>query len=169
MDFPGGSVGKDSAYDARYTGDACLIPQLGRSPGGRHDNPLQYSCLGNPMDRGAWWATVRGVAKESNKIESLSTYTHCAIQRALLFIRSLCHSLPLLTPNSDPLLPLGLANHTSALCLWVHFWVNDSFHITLSHGSHNGYISLRTRALIFFLKVLNHIIISTKVLLCRMQ
>ena len=43
--------------------DIGLIPGLGRSPGGGHGNPLQYSCLGNPMDRGAWWATVYGVAK----------------------------------------------------------------------------------------------------------
>jgi len=44
------------------------IPGLGRSPGERKDNPLQYSSLGNPMDRGAWWATVHGVAKESDMI-----------------------------------------------------------------------------------------------------
>ena len=43
--------------------DAGSIPGSGRSPGGRHGNPLQYSCLENPMDRGAWWATVHGVAK----------------------------------------------------------------------------------------------------------
>ena len=44
-------------------GDAVLIPRSGRS-GEEYDNPLQYSCLGNPMDKGAWWATVHGVAKE---------------------------------------------------------------------------------------------------------
>ena len=43
-------------------GDPGLIPGLGRSPGGGHGNPLQYSCLGNPMDRRAWQATVHGVA-----------------------------------------------------------------------------------------------------------
>ena len=43
--------------------DICLIPGLGRSPGGGHGNPLHYSCLENPMDRGAWWATVHGVTK----------------------------------------------------------------------------------------------------------
>ena len=43
--------------------DACLIPGWGRSPGGGHDNPLQYSCLENPMNRGVWWATVYGAAK----------------------------------------------------------------------------------------------------------
>ena len=44
-------------------GDLGSIPGLGRSPAGGHGNPLQYSCLEKPMDRGAWWATVRGVAK----------------------------------------------------------------------------------------------------------
>ena len=43
--------------------DLCLIPRLGRSPGEGNDNPLQYSCLENPMDWGAWWATVHGMAK----------------------------------------------------------------------------------------------------------
>ena len=48
-------------------GDMGLIPGLGRYPGGGNSNPLQYSCLGNPMDRGAWQATVHGVTKESDK------------------------------------------------------------------------------------------------------
>ena len=47
-------------------GDAGLIPGSERCPGEGNDNPLQYSCLGNPMDRGAWWATVHGVTKESD-------------------------------------------------------------------------------------------------------
>ena len=45
-------------------GDVNSIPRSGRSPGKRYDNPLQYSRLGNPTDRGAWWATVLGVTKE---------------------------------------------------------------------------------------------------------
>ena len=53
-------MGKESACNTR---DAGLIPGSGRSPGGGHGNPLQYSCLENPMDRGAWQATVHGVAK----------------------------------------------------------------------------------------------------------
>ena len=51
---------KEPAWNA---GDLGLIPGSGRSPGGGHGNPLQYSCLENPMDRGAWWATVHGVTK----------------------------------------------------------------------------------------------------------
>ena len=58
--FPGGLDGKASACNA---GDPGLIPGLGRSPGEGNGNPLQYSCLENSMDRGAWWATVHGVSK----------------------------------------------------------------------------------------------------------
>ena len=57
---PGGSLVKNLPADA---GNVGLIPGSGRSPGEGNGNPLQYSCLGNPMDRGAWWATVHGVAE----------------------------------------------------------------------------------------------------------
>ena len=60
LDFPGGSDGKASAYDA---GDPGSIPGSGRSPAEGNGSPLQYSCLENPMDGGAWWATVQGVTK----------------------------------------------------------------------------------------------------------
>ena len=58
--FPGGSDGKASAYSA---GDPGLIPGSGRYPREGNGNPLQYSCLENPMDTGAWWAIVHGVTK----------------------------------------------------------------------------------------------------------
>ena len=61
--FPGGSVVKNPSANARDAGEVGLIPGLGRSPGGGNGNSLQYSCLGNPMDRGAWWATVDGIPK----------------------------------------------------------------------------------------------------------
>ena len=60
IDFPGGSDGKASAYNA---GDPGSIPGLERSSGEGNGDPLQYSCLENPMDGGAWYATVHGVAK----------------------------------------------------------------------------------------------------------
>ena len=60
MAFPGGASGKESTYNA---GDLGSNPRSGRSPGEGHDNPLQYSCLENPVDRGAWLATVDGVTK----------------------------------------------------------------------------------------------------------
>ena len=61
---PGGSEVKASAYNA---GDLGSIPGLGRSPGEGNGNPLQYSCLENPMDGGAWWATVHGIAKSQTR------------------------------------------------------------------------------------------------------
>ena len=61
--FPGGSGGKESACSA---GDLGLIPGLGRSPGDGNGNPLQYSCLENFLDGGAWQATVHGGHKESD-------------------------------------------------------------------------------------------------------
>ena len=55
---------KEATCKAGTAGDAGSIPGSERSPGGGHGNPLRYSCLENPMNRGAWWATVHGVAKE---------------------------------------------------------------------------------------------------------
>ena len=68
MGFPGGSEVKASACNA---GDLGSIPVLGRSPGEGNGNPLQYSCLENPMDREAWWATVHGVAKNRTQLLEL--------------------------------------------------------------------------------------------------
>ena len=68
--FPDGSEVKASARNA---GDLGSIPGLGRSPGEGNGNPLQYSCLENPMDGGAWWATVHGVTKSRTW---LSDFTH---------------------------------------------------------------------------------------------
>ena len=66
--FPGGSVVKNSPANAGDTGDSSLIPVSGSSPGGGHGNPLQCSCLEHPMDRGAWWAAVRGVAQSRARL-----------------------------------------------------------------------------------------------------
>ena len=65
--FPGGSDGKESACNA---GDLGSIPGLGRSPGKRNGNPLQYSCLGNSMDREAWWVTVHGATKSHTQLSN---------------------------------------------------------------------------------------------------
>ena len=63
--FPGASVVKNLSAN---TGDAGLIPGLERFPGEGNGNPLQHSCLGNPMDRGAWWASVHRVAKNWTRL-----------------------------------------------------------------------------------------------------
>ena len=66
-DSLGGSVGKESTYNAEDPG---LIYGTGRSPGVGNSHPLQYSWLGNPMDRGHWWATVRGVTRVGHDLEA---------------------------------------------------------------------------------------------------
>ena len=69
LGFPGGSEVKESARNA---GDLGSIPRLGRSPGEGNGNALQYSCLENPMDGGAWWATVHGVPNTTERLHFLS-------------------------------------------------------------------------------------------------
>ena len=65
LGFPGGSVVKNPPANA---GDMVSIPGSGRSPGEENGNPLQYSCLGNLMDRGAWQATVHGITKSRTQL-----------------------------------------------------------------------------------------------------
>ena len=77
--FSGGSDGKESASNAE---DPSSIPVSGRCPGEGKGNPLQYSCLGNPMDRGAWWATVHGAAKEMDMTERLNS--NCSYLRRII-------------------------------------------------------------------------------------
>ena len=70
--FPGDSVVKNLPANA---GDTGSIPGWGRFPGEGNGNPFQYSCLGSPMDRGAWWSTVHGGHKELDRTEQLSMHT----------------------------------------------------------------------------------------------
>ena len=72
MDFPDGPDCKESASN---TGDLGSIPGLGTSPGEGNGNPLQYSCLENPMDRGAWQATVYGIAKSQTQMSNFHLLT----------------------------------------------------------------------------------------------
>ena len=83
--LPGGASGKEPACQCRRR-KMGSIPGSGRCPGGGHGNPLQYSCLENPMDRGAWWATVYRVAKSQTwlKRSSITTYTQLVRSRASL-------------------------------------------------------------------------------------
>ena len=67
-------VVKNPSANARDTGDVGLIPGLGRSPGGGHSNALQYSCPDNPLDRGAWQATVHRFGKSWTRLKPLSTH-----------------------------------------------------------------------------------------------
>ena len=77
--FPGGSEVKESACNA---GDPGSFPGSGRSPGEGNGNPLQYSCLENPIDGGAWWATVHGIAKSQTRLSD-STFTLICMESQL--------------------------------------------------------------------------------------
>ena len=72
MGFPGGTDGKESACNV---GDLGLIPGLGRSTGEGNGNPLQYSCLENSMDKGAWQSTAHGVTKSWTRLSTFHTHT----------------------------------------------------------------------------------------------
>ena len=65
--------------DVKDTGS---VPGLGRSPGEGHVSPLQYSCLKNPMDREAWWATIHGVTKSQTRLKRLSTHARVEVVRS---------------------------------------------------------------------------------------
>ena len=74
LGFPGGSVVKNPPNGNAV--DTSSIPGSGSSPGGGHGHPLQYSCLGNPMDRGAWWASVQGVPKSQTRLSNFTPSNH---------------------------------------------------------------------------------------------
>ena len=86
--FLDGLMGKESACNAGDTGDVGLISGLGRSPGEGNGYPLQYLCLGNSMDRGAWWAIAHGVTKESDITDQLTVYH--TIRHAGIVYASVC-------------------------------------------------------------------------------
>ena len=88
----GGSAGNNLPANA---GDVDLIPGSGRSSAERNDNPLQYSCLGSPMDRGPWWAPVHRVGKESDTVEELNN------NNAYYLAENGSHFFTLLDPASD--------------------------------------------------------------------
>ena len=84
-DFPGGSVVKNWPANVGDAGDLDSIPGSRRSPGGRNGNLLQYSCLENPMDRGAWWATVHGVTKSRTRLSEFHFILQCILVWTVYF------------------------------------------------------------------------------------
>ena len=86
MGFPDGTSGKELPASTGDIRDAGSIPGSGRSPGGKHGNPLQYVCLENCMDRRAWWATVQRVSKSQTQLRQPST-----VQGENIRSREQCH------------------------------------------------------------------------------
>ena len=115
-EFPHSSVGKESACNA---GDLGSIPRSGRSPGEGNDNPLQDSCLGNPMDRGAWWVTVYGVARVGHDLATKHTHTHTHIEGSVSTIIS--HWVPTMCcmPQIEIKEPKGQKSLVSIPCTKV--------------------------------------------------
>ena len=99
LSLPGGSVGKESACNA---GDLASIPGWERSPGGGHGNPLQYSCLENPMDRGAWWATVRGVTRVGHDWSNLAAAAAIFYQNFIIVCNLLLWAFPVALVVKNP-------------------------------------------------------------------
>ena len=113
------------------TGDMGSIPVSGITPAEGNDNPLQYSCLENPMDGGAWWAPVHGITKSRTR---LSNYTHSI---TLQYCSGFCHTctwishgctcVPILNPSPTS---LPISSHQPwAPCLMHQTWTGDLFHI----------------------------------------
>ena len=143
MGFPCGSAGKESTGNA---GDLGSIPGLGRSPEGGHGNPLHCSCLENPMDRTAWWATVHGVAKSQTQLSDF-TFTMWWSLLKLMSIESVmpsnhlipCHPL-LLLPSIFPSIRVS-SNESVLRFRWPKYW---SFRFSTSPSSeYSGLISFR--------------------------
>ena len=100
--FPGGASGKEPYCQCRRCKRCGFDPWVGKIPRGGHDNPLQYSCLGNPTDRVVWQATVHGVTKSRDTTEQLIHTMRKQIQRAL----ARCLGAPVLSDSTAQ--PQGL-------------------------------------------------------------
>ena len=97
---PGGTVAKSPPANAGDTRDAGLICGSGRPPLGGNGNPLQYSCLENPMDRRAWWATVRGVAKSQIQLKQLSSSSSSSNHKGASQVALVEKNLPAIAANA---------------------------------------------------------------------
>ena len=146
MGFPGGSVVKNMRANARASGDACLILGSGRSHGGGNSNPPQYSCLENPMDRGAWWATVHGVTKSQTQLSE-----HTRITRCCSSVSKSCPTACTVERQASLFFTISRSLHK------LMYWVGDATQLThplWSTTSYNSISSLRkesTWSFLFFL------------------
>ena len=116
--FPGGTSGREQAYQCRRRKKCRFDPGSGRSPGGGHGNPLQYSCLENPMDRGAWWATVHRVAQSQTELKQLSRH---ASKRILKDVDVMIH----LSPSFQTYLRRFSASQALAMCSSCSGWSDE--------------------------------------------
>ena len=125
-----------------------MIHGSGRSAGGGHNNPLQYSCLENPMDRGAWWVRVHGDAKSKTQLKSLSTHAHtnlCGYMHACTHMHicacthaptCMCTYVKFIKTCLGTFWPIHTMKHYSAIKknninLWVLVWKSISIILSI--------------------------------------
>ena len=117
--FAGGASGKEPTCQCRRHKRHKFNPWVMKIPGGGHDNPLYYSCLENPMDRGAWWATVHGLTKSQTRLRWLGTRTHTQKQHTRVTLPS-PHHVP--SPGSGTAIcPPGCRSQNSGALLNTAF------------------------------------------------
>ena len=117
--FPGGTSGKEPSCQFRRHRDMDSIPGWGRSPGGEHGNPLQYSCLENPMDRGAWQAMVHRVTKTQTRLSMLTHWELGASLQACPHIWFLSGWWPSTPPKGWPSSPFCTGCSMSSFPWWI--------------------------------------------------
>ena len=127
MGFPGGPSGKEPTCNA---GDVGLIPGSGRSPGEGNGSLLQYSCLENPMDRGAWWANSPWGLKESDTTEQLSTHAKKNTHTTQGTVASTTHIPTQSQSFKQP--------HRPSFCYNLHITFKESEHREIKYSS-QGY------------------------------
>ena len=109
------------------TGNTGLISGLGRSPGGQHSNPLQYSCQENPMDSGAWQATVHGVAKSQTRLKQMSM--HSSFRVRLQFRFCFCYLLAMWLWRIAYYLNLNFLIRNNTYLFYIWKGKNNTTHI----------------------------------------
>ena len=126
-ELPKGLSGKESACHAGDMGDTGSIRGLGRSPGEGNRNPLQLSCLKNPMDRGAWWTTAHGVTKSRTHVSTYSLRSFSSVQfsHSVMSDPSWPHKLQHARPPCPSPTP-GVYPNSCPLSRWCHLTISSS-------------------------------------------
>ena len=126
--------GKEFACNAGDSGDTGSVPGLGTSPGGGSSNPLQYFCLENSMDRGAWWATVHEITKSQTLLSTHTVKSECELQIPVSSVQSFSRVQLLATPwTAACQASLSITNSRSLLKLLTIESVMPSNHLILCH------------------------------------
>ena len=131
ISFPGGTVIKNPPAKARDTGNMDSISGSERSPRAGKDNPVQYSCLGNSMDRGAWWATVHGVTKSTTKHEAGKTWCRWTSLKVARCFSSFLYFHLFYNSGRENLSLIGLANYAKTDKAIGSKWGGIAFYWTL--------------------------------------